>query len=186
METETAHKWRIWQRNPGHRATRQQGYRRTNTHTEVFLPNGQPTTVNHHMIKRMQGTAEILPEPPPPNAYWWYEVVDAPTDITPILQGLIKGTAIWVTNGSFKEGQGTSAFTLLASIDTDSGVTLINQTPGRKQDIDAYRAEVAGIYGCIAFTNKLVQEHQIKANEATMACDCLSALHNIFMHTSFC
>jgi hypothetical protein len=46
--------------------------------------------------------------------------------------------------------------------------------------MDAYRAEVAGIYGCVAFTNDFLQTHNITQAAATMACDCLSALRNIF------
>jgi hypothetical protein len=48
--------------------------------------------------------------------------------------------------------------------------------------MDAYRAEAAGIYGCVAFTTKLMKHHQLDQGGVTMACDCLSALHNIFDH----
>jgi hypothetical protein len=70
----------------------------------------------------------------------------------------------------------------LPNIEATTGIKLVNQTPGREQDIDAYRAEVGGIYGCIAFTNKLLSEYNITQGQVTMDCDCLSALQNIFIH----
>jgi hypothetical protein len=48
--------------------------------------------------------------------------------------------------------------------------------------MDAYRAEAAGIYGCVAFTTKLMNYQQLEHGGVTMACDCLSALRNIFDH----
>jgi hypothetical protein len=70
----------------------------------------------------------------------------------------------------------------LPNIDATSGIKLVNQTPGREQDIDAYQAEVGGIYGCIAFTNKLLSEYNTTQGQVTMPCDCLSALRNICTH----
>jgi hypothetical protein len=58
--------------------------------------------------------------------------------------------------------------------------SLVNQTPGRDNEMDAYRAEVCGIYGCLAFTNELLSQHQVSNGSITMACDCKSALLNIF------
>jgi hypothetical protein len=119
-------------------------------------------TVTCHHIKRTQGTSSKAPEEPPkPNAYWWYETIEAPDDIQPTLQSLIDGTALWVTDGSFKGAQGSTAFILLPNIEATTGIKLVNQTPGREQDIDAYQAEVGGIYGCIASTNKLLSEYNI-------------------------
>jgi hypothetical protein len=46
--------------------------------------------------------------------------------------------------------------------------------------MDVYRAEVCGIYGCLAFTNELLSPHKISTGCITMACDCKSALFNIF------
>jgi hypothetical protein len=68
----------------------------------------------------------------------------------------------------------------LPSIEAEIGIRLVNQTPGRAQDIDTYRAKVGGIYGYIAFRNKFLAEYNITQGQDTMACDCLSALRNIF------
>jgi hypothetical protein len=89
---------------------------------------------------------------------------------------------VWVTDGSFKDKYGTAGFILLPTIDLQEGLLLVNQTSGREDDIDAYQAEAAGIYGCVAFTNKLMKHHQLDQGGVTMACDCLWALRNIFEH----
>jgi hypothetical protein len=107
---------------------------------------------------------------------WWYEVIDAPASIQPILEGIRYGTAIWVTDGSYKDSYGTAAFILIPDIFSQEGRIMVDQIPGREDDIDAYRAEAAGIYGCIAFTNELMKHHQLANGTVTMACDCLSAL----------
>jgi hypothetical protein len=62
---------------------------------------------------------------------------------------------VWATDGSFKDNYGTAGFILLPTIDSQEGLLLVNQTPGREDDIDAYRAEAAGIYGCVAFTKQI-------------------------------
>jgi hypothetical protein len=88
-----------------------------------------------------------------------------------------------VTDSSYKDTYGTAAFILLPDIDAQEGLIMVNQTPGREDDSTyAYRAEAAGIYGCIAFTNELMQQHQLANGTVTMVCDCLSALRNIFDH----
>jgi hypothetical protein len=182
FEKEDTNQWRLWTRNPGHRTTRNPGYRRTLQTITTLPPSHHPTTTTGSHIKHLQGMSTIDAPTPAPTASWWYEIIDAPDTIEPILQGFRDGTAIWVADGSFKDEQGSAAFTLLPSLHAppNTGLTLVNQTPGREDDIDAYRAEVGGIYGCVAFTNKLLTEHDIRQGKATMACDCLSALRNIF------
>jgi hypothetical protein len=85
-----------------------------------------------------------------------------------------------VTDGSYKDKYGTAGFILLPTIDSHEGLLLVNQTPGREDEMDAYRAEAAGIYGRVTFTNKLMKHHQLEQGGVTMACDCMSALRNIF------
>jgi hypothetical protein len=171
-----------WRRNKGRGPTRHQGFRRS-AHAVATLPaEALPTTVYGRDIKRPQGTKPILPPTAVSPEKWWYEIIDAPASIQPLLEGIKNGTAIWVTDGSYKETYGTAAFILLPDIDAQEGLIMVNQTPGREDDTDAYRAEAAGTYGCITFTNELMQQHQLANGTVTMACDCLSALWNIFNH----
>jgi hypothetical protein len=129
----------------------------------------------------MRGRAHIQLAPlPTVLAQWWYHTTATPSNHDLILQGILAGTALWVTDGSYKDPYGSAAFTLLPHLDATDGITLVNQTPGRDNEMDAYRAEVCGIYGCLAFTNELLQHHRISTGSITMACDCKPALLNIF------
>jgi hypothetical protein len=49
----------------------------------------------------------------------------------------------------------------------------------------AYRAEVGGIYGWLAFTNTFLEQHQITHGSITKACDCRSVLCAICKLISF-
>jgi hypothetical protein len=172
--------WTEWKRNQGHGPTRHQGFRHTNTILQILPDHALPTMTKGRHIRRPTGTATSLTAPDDTEEQWWFEIVDALTSIQPILQGITEGTPVWGTDGSFKDKQGTSGFILLPTINSEAGLLLVNQTPGREDDIDAYRAEAAGIYGCVAFTNKLMTHHKLDQRGVTMACNCLSALHKKF------
>jgi hypothetical protein len=113
----------------------------------------------------------MQPAPLPTVTQWWYQTTATPANHTQILQGILAGTALWVTDGSYKDPYGSAAFTLLPHLDATEGITLVNQTPGRDNEMDAYRAEVCGIYGCLAFTNELLSQHQVSSGSITMACN---------------
>jgi hypothetical protein len=115
-------------------------------------------------------------EPSPEAAHkWWYELVESTENIDRLAQGFREGTAIWVTDGSYKAPYGSAAFILKPSLDLEILIKLVNQTPGRAKNMDAYQVEVAGIYGCVTFTNNFLRTHHITTAAATMTCDCLSA-----------
>jgi hypothetical protein len=171
--------WIQYERMSGAQATRHQGFRRT-FHRLLQLPlEAQPTSIFGRQTLRMRGSAAILPKPAEDSTQWWYEILEAPTNHAGILQGIHDETALWVADGAYKRPYGTAAFTLLPTLDATTGITLVNQTPGRHTDNDAYRAEAAGIYGCLVFANALLAQHQITNGSITMACDCKSALLNI-------
>ena len=119
----------------------------------------------------------------PPTHPWSGLQIQAPSDLSYLLQGIRAGTAIAVTDGSFKDSLGTAAFTLQpADLDTDSDAqayVMVNQTPGAPQDMDAYRAELGGIFGIVDLANQLCQENLITTGYITVGCDCASALTNI-------
>jgi hypothetical protein len=165
--------WTEWHRNQGHGPARHQGFRCTTTVLQTLPDHALPTTAKGRNIRRPTGTAPTRVAEDDSEDQWWFEIVDAPTSIQPILQGITEGTAVWVTDGSFKDKQGTAGFIVLPTINSHEGLILVNHTPGREDDIDAYRAEAAGIYGCVAFTTKLMTYHKLHQGGRTMACDCL-------------
>jgi hypothetical protein len=175
--------WIQRERNTGHQPSRFQGFRRTNTVLDQLPPYALPTMVYGNDIVRIQGTAPIrLPEQDNNKPQWWNEIVHIPTDLTPLLDGIHNGTAICVTNGSYKHTYGSAALIILPFIDAPKGIILVHQTPGIHEGMDPYRAELGGIYGCIAYVQTLTKAHDIGTGAITLACDCWSAILNIFMH----
>jgi exonuclease III len=112
--------------------------------------------------------------------------IQAPSDITVLIQGILSGTAIAVTDGSFKDSLGTAAFTIQPNLEFESEIhsyIMVNQTPGYSEDMDAYRAELGGIFGIIDLANQLCTEYSLTAGSITVGCDCASALTNITCHS---
>ena len=107
--------------------------------------------------------------------------VSHPSSFPDLLLGISRGTAIAVTDGSFKDGLGTAAFAICPSLlcDPTASYTLVNCTPGCHDDIDAYRAELGGIFGILHTVHALCQSNSVLTGSVTIACDCLSAIHNI-------
>jgi hypothetical protein len=172
-------------RNQGRQPARFQGFRRHPTTTTELPADASPTTVfgNGTQVVRHQGTQALqLDDDEPSEICWWNEPIHIMDHIHLLLEGLTNGTAICVTDGSYKERYGTAALIILPHLAAPDGITLVNQTPGIEQEQDPYRAELGGIYGCIAYVNQLAKLHNITTGTITLACDCWSALVNVFYH----
>jgi hypothetical protein len=169
FEQEHECSWIRHARNQGTLTPRHQGFRRTAIRSQQLPADAQPTTIYGRHIKRMRGSQLIQTPPPTTVARWWYEMLQPSDHHASIIQGIVDGTALWVVDGSYKEPYSTAAFILLPNLNAKEGITLVNQTPGRHEDMDAYRVEVGGIYGCIAFTNELAKHHKITTGKITMA-----------------
>jgi hypothetical protein len=150
--------------------TRMQGFRRSLQWRPARPVHSKPTTVTAGTFKQIQGTKPSRTLLPEAAQKWCYEMVEPTEHIESLAQGFRAGTAIWVTDGSYKAPYGSAAFILKPSIDSEIAIKIVNQTPGRAEHMDAYRAEVAGIYGCIEFTNEFLKTHNIMQAAATMAC----------------
>jgi hypothetical protein len=92
------------------------------------------------------------------------------------IQGLLRGTAIAVSDGSFQDSYATAAVIIVGH---SSSNCLINTViaPGGAKDMSAYRAELTGIYSTIQLINSLCNYHGIKEGEITFGCDGESALN---------
>ena len=112
----------------------------------------------------------------PDDNQWASTVLRRPSHMQHLIHGIRTGTAIMVTDGSFKDGLGTAAFALRGHLMDLDGVDAVNMTPGWHGEIDPYRAELGGIYGCISFANLLARQYSLSSGSITLACDCSSAL----------
>ena len=110
---------------------------------------------------------------------WWGTVIHYPNSFRHIVDGIIHGTAVIVTDGSYKDGLGTAAYTLHSALDNLDGLDAVNMTPGEAANMDPYRAELGGIYGSIQMAHLIQTRYAIPRGSITLFCDCQSALHRI-------
>jgi len=165
----------------GHR-TRHPLFRRDHVGDPSTLPNdSRPTTIQH--IRGLLSHSGTVPIGAGATAVetWTSSVISYPSSMPDLFVGIRQGTAIAVTDGSFKDGLGTAAYSIQPQLDSSvsAAYILVNCTPGQPEDVDAYRSELGGIYGVIKTTNALCASNQITQGSMTLACDCLSAITNL-------
>ena len=92
---------------------------------------------------------------------WALRDVLASDDIDEIIADIIKGTAIGVSDGSFKDQFGTASWVIENAKGTQriTGNVLI---PGHHTDHSAYRSEIGGLYGLVLMTELIKQVWGIK------------------------
>ena len=80
------------------------------------------------------------------------------------------GRAIAVSDGSFKDGWGTSAFRITGRQGQYS-ITGTNIVPGNDEDQCSFRSEAAGLYGIVSMVEVLCQHHDITNGSIEVGCD---------------
>jgi hypothetical protein len=86
------------------------------------------------------------------------------------------GTALAISDGSYKQDRGTSAFLLQGPLKAQFRILGVNRTPGAPADQSAYRAELSGISGILALLSLLCQIHQIHKGSIRIGLDGDSAM----------
>jgi len=95
--------------------------------------------------------------------------------VAQVIQALSHGTAVAVSDGSFKDYAGAAAWT----IEGDTAANRVvgtSLTPGNAADQSAYRSELFGLWGILASLKQMVENNNIAQGHITIACDGLSAL----------
>ena len=82
-------------------------------------------------------------------------------EIGGIISSLENGTAVGVSDGSFQHKFGTACFIIENKEGTERLVGLID-VPGFSDEHDAYRSELAGLYGLVRMTTLLQEIGQVK------------------------
>jgi hypothetical protein len=109
---------------------------------------------------------------------WAIQEYALPSNLRPILQNLSSGTARAVSDGSFKDKFGTSAFTVVD--DDETSILGLNVVPGHPDDQSAYRSKLAGLFGIVMLDNLLSKWAGILSGTIEVGCDGLSALNKAF------
>jgi hypothetical protein len=89
------------------------------------------------------------------------------------------GKAIALSDGSFKDGFGTSALVIEAE-DSEDNIIAVNVIPGNTDDQGSYRSELAGIFGQVIMVNTICKVHGITQGEIECGCDGEGAINKVF------
>jgi hypothetical protein len=90
-----------------------------------------------------------------------------------------QGQAIAVSDGSFKDGWGTSALCITGrQAECKYRLWGKNVVPGWESDQEAYRSEAAGLYGIVSLLEVLCEHHSITSGHIEVGCDGKSALQH--------
>jgi len=97
-------------------------------------------------------------------------------ELQEIVTAITNGTALAVSDGSYKEGRGAAAWTIKGSSAKDkvSGACLV---PGTTEDHSAFQSEAMGILGTFLTLYHLLGEDGPAVGNLTFSCDGKSALN---------
>jgi hypothetical protein len=110
---------------------------------------------------------------------WAVQRFDAPDNGMCIALAIQQGTAIAVSDGSFKDGRGTAAI-IIEAADTADNIIIVNAIPGDPESQSSYRSELAGIFGQVIMVNTICRLHGVTQGSITSGCDGAEAIRKAF------
>jgi hypothetical protein len=143
------------------------------------IPNGaQPASVHEHSDHRIRltGISNLLPfQPMDSNPFAWIldNIQLSPSFIERTRQ---EKALVAVSDGSFKNGHGTTAWILYASESCNCIGRVV--VPGQSQDQSAYRSELTGLYAIAVSIFFLESQYHVQG-KVIVGCDGLSALRQV-------
>jgi hypothetical protein len=105
-----------------------------------------------------------------------------PENCSTVAQAIIRGNAIAVCDGSYKDHFGTAAFVLQSRNNKTSHILGAHVTPGHPGDINPYRSELGSILAIVIVTEAIARFHDINKGTIKIGCDCQSGLIAVFEH----
>ena len=97
-----------------------------------------------------------------------------------IATALKLGTAIAVSDGSFKDYHGTAAFVLEGANTREGRIVGVNVIPGEEESQSAYRSELGGVAGILEVLHCICVVHQVLAGHVTVGLDGEQAMKEAF------
>ena len=106
---------------------------------------------------------------------WALQNVQMTDNINEIIEDIVKGMAIGVSDGSFKDKFGTASWVIENEYSTQRilGDCIL---PGFPSDQSAYRSEIGGIYALVLVVDIIKDMWNIKSGSIEIGCDGLNAL----------
>ena len=115
----------------------------------------------------------------------FFDQVQFPDDINPLLQQISKGNAIAVSDASVLPDSNTGASSFIISTDDIKCVcTGSHGVPRGSEPMDSYRAELYGILSILYTLHEIHLNHNIRKGTITIACDNKASLENALNHNT--
>ena len=106
---------------------------------------------------------------------WALKDITTTIDVGEIVKDIANGTAVAVSDGSYKDNGGTAAWILENNTGTQRIRGVVN-VPGTVLDQSPYRSEIAGIYGIVVVVETIKEVLGMKKGRIIVGCDGKNAL----------
>ena len=110
---------------------------------------------------------------------WAAQVVYMTDSVDGIFQGLMDGSLVGVSDGSFKEKRGTACW-IIETQDGSERIVGLAEVPGQEDEHDACRSELVGLFGLVVAVKTLTALDDVRHGGIEVGCDSLSTLHRSF------
>jgi hypothetical protein len=124
-------------------------------------------------------TLEDAIESLPSSQQWAFQHFKCTDNGLTIAEAIRQGTAIAVSDGSFKNELGTAAF-VIEGKDQTNRILAGHLTPGPPLSQSSFRSELSGLYGIVSLVNTICQFHHITEGKVCCACDGKQAIEQAF------
>ena len=138
-----------------------------------YRMRAQPEIPNvpEESMNLLQCTIDSLPN----DAKWAVKDWIGTDDGSILAEALRTGTAIGVSDGSFKDEFGTACL-VLEGKDSAGRIVIPSVIPGQGSDQSAYRSELGGLFGLVVLVDVVCRTHGISDGEVEIGCDGAGAL----------
>jgi hypothetical protein len=117
------------------------------------------------------------------NDTWAIAKLHCPRKGANIAAAMIKGTAVAVCDGSYKDLFGTAGYVFQHWDSKEEQVIGAHVTPGHSSEINPYRSKLGGILALVVVAEAIATFHDVQAGTIELGCDCESGIIAIFEHT---
>jgi hypothetical protein len=115
----------------------------------------------------------------PDNIRWAVERFAVEDGGRTIAEAIRQRKAVAVSDGSYKDEFGTAAY-VLEGANSENRLVGVLVSPGRPEDQQSSRSELAGLYGVVVMVNLVCKQFDIKDGVIEVGCDSQSSLRNVF------
>ena len=149
----------------------------TVTHTPTFVrcQGSQPSTYKTELQKTIREYVSDQDQ-------WAIRCFECTQNGAIIAQSIIRGNAIAICDGSYKDHFGTAAFVIQQGNSKEARILGANVTPGYPEEQNPYRSEVGEIFAIVIMVEALTKVFDIQEGTIEVGCDCESGLTAIFEH----